>query len=92
MLNKMTSHCKALLESATKINLLKDLTSILTLGEVFEWLCSTARSCNRLDDLESANKISELTCNLLKNVSNTLEGTRLKEIPFLTRGDVYGIR
>ena len=95
MLNKMTSHCKALLENATcdftcpASDLLKELTSVVTLGDVVEWLCSTARNCNRLDDLASANRISELACNLLKTVSDTLEGTRLKEMAFLTRGDVY---
>jgi len=95
MLNKMTSHCKALLESATcdftcpESDLLKELTSVITLEEVFEWLCSTARNCNQLDDVASANKISELACNLLKYVSDTLEGTRLKEMAFVTRGDVY---
>ena len=95
MLNKMTSHCKALLENATcdftcpASDLLKELTSDVTLGDVVEWLCSTARNCNRLDDLASAKRISELACNLLKTVSDTLEGTRLKEMAFLTRGDVY---
>ena len=95
MLNKMTSHCKALLESATcdftcpESDLMKELTSIITLEDVVEWLCSTARNCNRLDDLASANMISELACNLLKNVSNNLEGIRLKEMAFSTRGDAY---
>lgn len=96
MLNKMTSHCKALLESATcdftcpESDLMKELTSIITLKDVVEWLCSTARNCHRLDDLASANRISELACNLLKNVScDTLEGTRLKEMAFLTRGVAY---
>ena len=95
MLNKMTSHCKALLESAMrdftcpKRDLIKELTSIIALEEVVEWLCSTARSCNRLDDLAPANTISEFACSLSKNVSGTLEGTRLKEMAFLTRGDVY---
>lgn len=95
MLNKLTSHCKALLKSAKcnfscpESNLLQELTSIITLEEVVEWLCSTARNCNRLDDLASANRISELACNLLKNVSNTSNGTWLKGMVFLTRGDVY---
>ena len=96
MLNKMTSHCKALLESATcdftcpERDLLNELTSVVSLGDVVKWLCSTARSCNRLDDLASANRISELACNLLlKNASDTLEGTWLHEIAFLTRGDAY---
>lgn len=96
MLNKMTSHCKALLESATcdftcpESDLMKELTSIITLKDVVEWLCSTARNCHRLDDLASANRISELACNLLKNVScDTLEGTRLKEMAFLTRRVAY---
>lgn len=95
MLNKMTSHSKALLEGAMRdftcpeSDLIKELTSIIALEEVVKWLCSTARNCNRLDNLASANRISELACNLLKNVSNTLEVTRLKEMAFLTRGDVY---
>ena len=86
MLNKLTFHCKALLENDTcnftcpESNLLKELTSIITLEEVVEWLCCTARNCNRLDDLASANRISELACNLLKNVSNTLKGTWLKKM------------
>ena len=93
MLTKMTSHYKALLESAMhdfpcpESDLIKELTSIIAPEEVVEWLCCTARNCTRLDDLASANRISQLACNMLKNVSITSESTRLKA--FLTRGDVY---
>ncbi len=95
MLHKLTSHCKALLESnkshftRPESNLLKEMTSFITLEEVVEWLCYTANACDLLDDLTSANLISELACNLLKDVSNTWEGTFLKAMAFSIRGDVY---
>lgn len=89
-------YCKVLFESVIcdficlESDLMKELILIIIFKDVVEWLCFIVCNCYWFDDLVFVNRIFELVCNFLKNVScDILEGIRLKEMVFLICGVVY---
>jgi len=97
LLNKLTSHCKSLLEHMTSdfscldSSLLKQLTPFITVGEVVDWLGSFADACETLSGFSSAKNAVDLACSLLQNISDTEKGASLKARIFNTSGVVYNI-
>ena len=95
LLDKLTSHCKSLLEYMTPdftpldSTLLKQLTPFITVGEVVYWLGCLADACVSLSDFSSAKYLVDLACSLLENISDTEEGASLKATIFNTSGVVY---
>jgi len=91
-LSKLTSHCKVLFENMTShsslsgSNFLETLTSFITVEEVVQWLCFTASVCIKLCDVSSADRVSQLACNLLNKMSNTDQGNLLKANVLTVRG------
>ena len=94
LLRKLTSHCKVLFENMTSLyslsgsDILEKLPSFITVEEVVQWLCSTATACIELCDVSSADQVSRLACNLLKNISNTGQGNLLKANVLTVSGHV----
>ena len=97
LLDKLTAHCKSLLEYMTPdftpldSTLLKQLTPFITVGEVVDWLGCLADACGSLSDFSSAKYVVDLACSLLENISDTEEGASLKARIFNTSGVVYNI-
>jgi len=95
LLNKLTSHCKSLLEHmATRLTSLesfvpKHLSLFIAVDEVVDWLGSVADACKTLSDFCSAKYVVDLACSLLENVSNTEEGASLKSRIFNMSELVY---
>ena len=95
LLNKLTHHCKSLLEHMMTsrshetpfVNL---LTPFITDDEVVEWLDFLAHACKDLSDFSFAKSTVDLACSLLQNISDTSEGAILKSWILNCSGVVYG--
>ena len=96
LLNKLTRHCKSLLEHmmtsrfvSHETPLVNVQTPFITDDEVVEWLFFLAYACKDLCDFSFAKYAVDLACNLQQNISNTIEGAILKASILNLSGIVY---
>ena len=96
LLNKLTHHCKSLLEHmmtsrfvSHETPLVNVQTPFITNDEVVEWLFFLAHACKDLCDFSFAKYAVDLACNLRQNISNTREGAILKALILNLSGIVY---
>ena len=94
-LHKITSHSQVLIESATcnfslsERSMLNDLIPSITPDDLVNWLFSAAYAWYVLGtDVRSADVVSEIACTLLRNVSLTTEGYKLKAKVLTVRGRI----
>ena len=94
-LNKLTSHCKSLLEhmkcyfTSSDSTFCKQLTPFITVNEVVDWLRCFGNACQDLSNLWLAKYVVDLACSLLENIDDTEEGAVLKAGVFCISGNVY---
>ena len=93
-LNKLTCHCKSLLERITshftspERILLENLTRFIDLDEVIGWLGSLASICCKLSDFKFAKYVVDFACRFPKNTdSSATEKTKVRI--FGLSGTVY---
>ena len=97
LLNKLTHHCKSLLEHmitsrfvSHETQFVNLLTPFITDDEVVEWLGFLARACNDLSDFSFAKYTVDLACSLLQKTNdNWREGASLKARILSLSGSVY---
>ena len=97
LLNKLTHHCKSLLEHMITSRFVSHetpfvnlLTPFITDDEVVEWLEFLARACNDLSDFSFAKYTVDLACSLLQKINDNLrEGASLKARILSLSGLVY---
>ena len=96
LLNKLTHHCKSLLQHFTMSRFVSHetpfvnmLTPFITDEEVVEWLAFLVVACNDLSDFSFAKYAVGLACSLLQNINDTRIGASLKARILSLSGLVY---
>ena len=95
LLNKLTPHCKSLLEhmifrfTSPEGIFVQNLKLFVKVDEVAHWLVSFADACEGLSDLSFAKYVVDLACGFLEHISDTQREALLKVRIFHTSGVVY---
>ena len=95
LLNKLTSHCKSLLEhmishfSSPEEVFGQNLKLFMKVDEIADWLVSFAETCRGLSEFSYAKHIVDLTCSLVNNISDTEKGASLTARIFSVSGHVH---